>query len=114
MLEVKVWNIIQSSPKKSCLLDPLPTWLLIKCLVALNPILTNIGNASLSNVPSSLKVAIIRLLKRVLFKNYRQVSNLKYISKIIERVILEQLSEHLSTDNIYEPTQSACKHGHST
>ena len=81
----------------------------------------NIVNASLSlsNVPRSLKVAIIRsLLKQVnlslIFKNYRPVSNLKYISKIIERVLLEQLSEHLLTNNIYEPMQSAYRHSHST
>ena len=117
----EVRNIIQKSPKKCCLLDPLPTWLLIKCLIALNPILTNIVNASLSlsNVPRSLKVAIIRpLLKQInlshIFKNYRPVSNLKYISKLIERVILEQLSEHLLANNIYEPMQSACRYGHST
>ena len=117
----EVRNIIQKSPKKCCLLDPLPTWLLIKCLIALNPILTNIVNASLSlsNVPRSLKVAIIRpLLKQInlsqIFKNYRPVSNLKYISKLIERVILEQLSKHLLANNIYEPMQSAYRYGHST
>ena len=114
MSEVKVRNIIQNSPKKFCLLDPLPTWLSIKCLVALNPILTNIVNASLSlsNVPRILKVVIIRrLLKQInlslIFKNYRPVSNTKYISKIIEHVILEQPSEHLLTNNIYEHMQSA-------
>ena len=51
----KVRNIIQNSPNKCCQLDPLSTWLLIKCLIGLNPILTNIVNASLSNVPGSLK-----------------------------------------------------------
>ena len=96
--------------------DPLPTWLLIKCLVALNPILTNIVNASLSlsNVPRSLKVVIIKQVNlSLIFKNYRPVSNLKYISKIIGRVILE-LSEHLLTNSIYEPMQSAYRHGHIT
>ena len=99
----------------------MPTWLLIKCLVALNPILTNVVNASLSlsNVPRSLKVAIIRpLLKQInlshISKNYRPVSNLKYISKLIERVILAQLSEHLLANNICEPMQSAYRYGHST
>ena len=121
MAEQDIWKIVQNSPKKSCLLDPLPTWLLVKCQAAINPVITNIVNASLflSNVPKSQKAAVIRpLLKKInlspVFKNYRPVSNLKYISKLIERIVLEQLTEHLSVNNIYEPMQSAYRHGHST
>ena len=55
----------------------------------------------------------VQMMKR-LFENYRPVSNLKYISKLIECVILEQLSEHLLANNIYEPMQPAYRYGHST
>ena len=37
-----------------------------------------------------------------------------YISKLIGRVILEQLSGRILPNSIYEPMQSAYRHGHST
>ena len=53
------------------------------------------------------------LLKQVnmepIFKNYRPVSNLKYISKLIERVVALQLNEHLMKNDILESMQSAYK-----
>ena len=44
-----------------------------------------------------------------IFKNYRPVSNLKYISKLIERAVALQLNEHLMKNDILEPMQSAYK-----
>ena len=49
-----------------------------------------------------------------IFNNYRPVSNLKYTSKLIERVVALQLNEHLMENDILEPMQSAYKTGHST
>ena len=120
MTEEQIWTIIHKSPKKSCL-DPLPTWLLIKCKIAITPIIRSTINSSLNlyHVPESFKLAaIMPLLKQVnmepIFKNYRPVSNLKYISKLIERVVALQLNEHLMKNDILEPMQSAYKTGHST
>jgi len=46
--------------------------------------------------------------------NYRPISNLSLISKIIERVVKFCLSDHLTSNNLVNPHQSAyCKH-HST
>ena len=46
--------------------------------------------------------------------NYRSISNLSLISKIIERVVKSRLSDHLTSNNLVNPHQSAyCKH-HST
>ena len=43
--------------------------------------------------------------------NYRPISNLSVISKIIERVVKSRLTEHLSTNNLLNPHESAyCKH----
>ena len=47
-------------------------------------------------------------------KNYRPVSNLPFISKIIEKVIVEQLTNYKSDNNLGEELQSAYKKGHST
>ena len=49
-----------------------------------------------------------------IFKNYRPVSNLSLISKLVERVVCVQLVEHLKTDNLYEIFQSAYRQLHST
>ena len=63
----EVEKIIRRAPKKSCALDPVPTWLLMDCLPEILPVLTRIINSSLcdSSVPSSLKDAIVTpLLKK--------------------------------------------------
>ena len=48
------------------------------------------------------------------FKNYRPVSNLSFISKLVERVVCVQLVKHLKTNNLYEIFQSAYRQLHST
>jgi len=46
--------------------------------------------------------------------NYCPISNLSLISKIIERIVKSRLTDHLSSNNLLNPHQSAyCKH-HST
>ena len=43
--------------------------------------------------------------------NYCPISNLSLISKIIERVVKSRLSDHLTSNNLVNPHQSAnCKH----
>ena len=49
-----------------------------------------------------------------IFKNYRHVSNLSFIAKLVERVVCIQLVEHLKTNNLYEIFQSAYRQLHST
>ena len=120
--EAEIWNIIKLSPVKSCELDPLPTWLLKECKAELVPLITDIVNMSLreSMFPKSLKTALIRpLLKKTgldsdILKNYRPVSNLTFISKVIERVISGRLNEHLLNNSLFDPLQSAFRDKHST
>jgi hypothetical protein len=79
-------------------------------------------NASLSSgiVPKALKCAIVTpLLKKDgldlnCYKNYRPVSNLPYISKIIEKVVARQLVDYMSDHKLHDPLQSAYRSGHST
>ena len=47
-------------------------------------------------------------------KNFRTVSNLPFISKILEKVVLTQLRNHLSSNNLLEICQSAYRKDHST
>jgi hypothetical protein len=48
------------------------------------------------------------------FNNYRPISNLFFMSKIIERIVASQMMEYLSTNDLLDPFQSAYKAGHST
>ena len=74
----------------------------------------------MSIVPDSFKSAIARpLLKKHnldanILKNYRPVSNLPFLSKPLEKVVLNQLNCHLSSNNLFNPFQSAYRQFHST
>ena len=47
-------------------------------------------------------------------KNYRPVSGLCFLSKLVERVIARQLTSHINNNKLDNPHQSAYKPGHST
>ncbi len=118
----EIRQLIMSRSNKSCELDPLPTWLLKRCLDELLPLLTRICNASLASgeFPQQYKSAIIRpLLKKSNLdsnelKNYRPVSNLHFISKILEKLVVNRLDDHMREHNLYDPLQSAYRSEHST
>jgi hypothetical protein len=113
-------NIIRKTPRKSCLLDPMPTWLVIKVLPSVLPALTKIVNLALVNgMPHHYKEAIVTpLLKKTNlncddFSNYRPVSQLSFISKLIERVVAKQIGQHLESNKLMDPMQSAYRSNHS-
>ena len=53
-------------------------------------------------------------LDRNILKNYRPVSNLSFISKLIEKVVAKQLNEFISHEGLLNVNQSAYKSSHST
>jgi len=118
----EIRKIILASPTKSCELDPLPTKLLKQCLDYLLPAITSIVNKSLSQicVPTPFKRAVVRpLLKKSnldkeVLKNYRPVSNLPFISKILEKVVATRLENHINSHSLHDHAQSAYRAGHST
>jgi len=120
--EQEVTKIIMSSPSKSCDLDPLPTSLVKMALPQLIPVITSIINASLHSgtFPTSYKQALVApLLKKPtldqeVLKNFRPVSNLAFLSKVLEKAVASQLERHLMLNNLHEPYQSAYRKGHST
>ena len=120
--EEKLSKIIMQGNSKSCDLDPIPTSLLKLVLPVLLPTICNIVNKSLMEftMPQTLKEAIVTpLLKKPTLdkenlKNYRPVSNLPFIGKLIEHVVIEQVNEHLSKYDLNEPLQSAYTPNHST
>ena len=46
--------------------------------------------------------------------NFRPVSNLCFIAKILEKLVLSQVSSYLNSHNLYNTYQSAYRSGHST
>ena len=119
--EGDVRKLIQGFPKKSCTLDPMPTSLVINCIDLLLPVITKIINLSLESglFASTWTCALVNpLLKKtgldLVFKNYRPVSNLQYVSKLTERAVFNQLNKHVLANGIYPLFQSACRQYHST
>ena len=120
--ETIVKKVIDKSKKTSCQLDPAPTNFILQFLDILLPIIVLLINKSLETgcVPDCFKKAIVKpLLKKSsldpsICKNYRPVSNLSYISKLLERVIAEQLLQHLNTNSYLDKFQSAYRPGFST
>ena len=83
--------ITQQLAKKSCNLDPIPAQLLTKLLHVLNPIILRIVNTSSTHL-----------------------SNLSFLSKVIEKVVAVQIIEYFDHNGLHERFQSAYRRLHST
>ena len=113
---------INKAPSNSFLLDAQPTWFLKQNTQTLVPIITRIVNRSLSTgvFPSSLKHAVIapiikkQSLDRNLLNNYRPVSNIPFLSKVIEKQAIKSITNYMTQENLGEPLQSAYRALHST
>ena len=99
----------------------MPTWMIRECIEEVLPLLTKIINLSLilGEMPDDLKLAIIKpLLKKLgldlVKQNYRPVSNLTFLGKLIERVAALQVIDHLQANNLMDTFQSAYRESHST
>ena len=96
-------------------------WLFKHCIPELIDIVHFIINESLKSgsFPSLLKTASVRpsLKKPNLdideLKNYRPISNLTYLSKILEKVVHIQLNEYATSNNLFSKFQSGYRKFHS-
>ena len=87
------------SPRTHCAFDPGPTWIIKHCGCVLSPFIADIFNESITTGHSSTawNTAVIKPLitKPGLNQrepaNYRQVSNLPFPSKMIERMVPKKL-----------------------
>ena len=114
-------RLVSRSSKKSCQLDPMPTNLIVGMSDALLSVITNVVNSSLSlgHFPSDLKTALVdpRLKKTnqgSSLSNLRAVNNLQYLSKLVERAVYDQTTDHVTKSGLYPIFQSAYRLGHST
>ena len=120
--QLTVKECILNSAPKSYELDPIPSKLLIECPDSILPSLTDLFSSSLASgiFPQCFKSALVTPIhkKRCLdhndLNNYRPVSNLCFIVKILEKFVLSQVSPYLNSHNYYNTCQSAYRPGHST
>ncbi|KAG7473875.1 hypothetical protein MATL_G00100340, partial [Megalops atlanticus] len=118
----EVLQLITSHRATTCPLDPIPSTLLQSVSGEIAPYLSSIINTSLTTglVPTDLKKAMVTpLLKKSTadpsdMNNYHPVSLLPFVSKSLERAVLNQLSPFLHKHNLLDPHQSGFKPGHST
>ena len=101
--ENQIREIIKKSPNKQCVSDPVPTWLLKELLDIILPFITGMVNLSLQTGYSddAWKEALIGpLLKgsglEIIFQNFRPVSNLSFISQLVERVTVNQTLSNIN------------------
>ena len=115
-------RLVRQAPNKNCALDPVPTWLVKQFVGELSPFLAALFNESMRSgtFPASQKVAIVvpALKKSTLdpldMSNYRPISNLSFISKLLERCVNDQLNRHLHVNGLLPEEQSAYRSHHST
>ena len=94
--------LCQSPPKSSCM-DIIPTSLLLQCCDSFSEIIAYLANLSFTagKFPSCFKTASVTpLLKNPhldesLPSSYRPISNLNFISKILERLFLQRIQPHI-------------------
>ena len=104
------------------MLDPMPVSLLKQCPDQLVTPVTQLINSSLNNgsVPLGYKSAVVTpILKKSnldpeSLSNFRPVSNLPFWSKVLERVVAQQLHQYLQDNSLYESMQSAYRSHYST
>jgi len=106
---------------KNCSLDPIPTWLVKKCIPEINIILTTILNKSFNSsvFPESLKEASVRPVIKDrnedhnALKNYRPISNTSFLSKLLEKSAIRQIKSHIEDNNLHGSYQSGYRKNHS-
>ena len=119
----EIRKLVVASKTKSCALDPVPTSILKEFLDKLLPFITEMCNRSLlegRRVPLSQRHAIITpIIKKPGLdhedvKSYRPISNLTYMSKLVERMVCRQVTSSLEGNGLLPKHQSGFRARHST
>ena len=105
---------------KLCKIDPMPTTLLKKVLPSVIRLITSIVNSSITKgiFAMTWKTAIIcPLLKKsglaLQLNNFRPVSNLSFLSQVVESAVLQQFHKHCKDQDLFLDYQSAYRPNYS-
>ena len=121
--EEELKNIATSFEIKCSSEDPIPAYLLKENIDTFIPYWLEIVNMSLElgNMDCLKGAVILPLIKdlgslvdKEKYKNYRPVSNLLFLSKLIERVVDSRLEQHMTLNNLHCDHQFGYKKQHST
>jgi hypothetical protein len=120
--ESEVLRILRSIQPKSSPLDFVPTSLIKECSEIFAPIICSLANLSFSegHFPESFRLAqVTPLIKKPgldpdVPANFRPISNLNNISKILEKLFSSRLQDHVKLSTNLNPFQSAYRKHHST
>ncbi len=116
----QVKKCIMKLKPKSCELDPLPASLFRSIVDYILDFLTMVFNKSLESgcFVKHWKCGVLRPLIKgrnipCVQPNYRPVSNLPFLSKVLEKLALEQIHTHCQAQNVFPAHQSAYRDHHS-
>ncbi len=121
--EEELNKLVKSAKPTTCMLDPIPSKTLLKEVLpeVKDPLLAIINSSlSLGYVPKNFQLAVIKpLIKKTQLDpkylvNYSPISNLPFLSKILEKVVSSQLYFFLEKNYICEDFQSGFRPSHST
>jgi len=114
---LKVVKSLKSNAKG---VDSITTAMLKCCIFELSPALLHIFNFSLQHgvFPDLWKIASVKPLPKVTnaseLKQFRPISILCTLSKLLEKIVHAQLTEFLISNNLLSPHQSGFRAGYST
>ena len=117
----EIEKIIKDSGVKTSVEDPIPAKLIKSCLDILLPVYTDLVNKSLAegsmeNMKSSVIDPTIKKagLDIDVNNNYRPVNNLRFFSKLVERVAKIRKDEHMTLNALHTPEEFGYKKNHNT
>lgn len=119
---VEVLNLISSMQSKTSSVDYIPTSLIKACPTVFSDLIVTLANLSFHDgiFPTMFKTAAVTpLIKKAGLDedspaNYRPISNLNNISKILERLFLSRFQPHVTSSPNFNDMQSAYRPHHST
>ena len=118
ILQILTTHRVKCSPE-----DPVPVKVLKENLKVFIPIWKELVNFSLEvgDVECLKSSAVLPLIKQMddimdkdILKNYRPVSNLLFLEKLIERVVAERLNRHMTANQLHCDKEYGYKANHST
>ena len=120
--EEELRKTISQMSSSSCSLDAIPTPFLKEVVDCVIEDILKIVNSSIQSgvFPDSLKTAVVKpLLKKPnldpsVLDNYRPISNLPFLGKVLEKNIFHQLDMFLQNNKVHNKFQSGFRKGHST
>jgi hypothetical protein len=118
----EVLRLLSSLPAKSSPVDHIPPSLIKSCSAVFSELISVLANLSFreGHFPTVFKHASVTpLLKKPsldksLPSNYRPISNLHFISKILERLFLARIQPHVLSNPNFNQYQSGYRRRHST